>query len=71
LPKGTAGSQGFALGYVPKQAGSNNRKPERSPKGEATDSIALVLAIIFLLPFSAQKSHVKPQNHLTPSNKGK
>jgi hypothetical protein len=56
---------------VPKEAGSNNRKPGRGPKGEATDSIALVHAGIFLLPFSAQKSHVKPQNHLTPSNKRK
>jgi hypothetical protein len=35
-------------------------------KPEATHSIALAAAIIFLLPFSAQKSHVKPGNHLTP-----
>jgi hypothetical protein len=41
---------------------------ERSPKGEATDLIAFAVALIFLLPFSAQKSHVKSQNHLTPSN---
>jgi hypothetical protein len=41
---------------------------EQSPKGEATDLIDFVLAFIFLLPFSAQKSHVKSQNHLTPSN---
>jgi hypothetical protein len=39
--------------------------------GEATDSIALILALIFLLSFSAQKSHVKSQNHLNPSNKRK
>jgi hypothetical protein len=26
---------------------------------------------IFLSPFSAQKTHVKPQNHLNPSNKRK
>ena len=39
----------------------------RRARSEATDSIAVVLAIIFLLPFSAQKSHVKPLNHLTHS----
>jgi hypothetical protein len=33
---------------------------------EATDSIAFVFALNFLLPFSAQKSHVKSQNHLNP-----
>jgi hypothetical protein len=36
---------------------------------EATESIAFISAAIFLLPFSAQKSHVKPQNHLNPTNK--
>jgi hypothetical protein len=38
---------------------------ERSPQGEATDFIAVAVTIIFLLPFSAQKSHVKPLNPLT------
>jgi hypothetical protein len=38
---------------------------ERSPKGEATDFIAVAFVVDFLLPFSAQKSHVKPENHLT------
>jgi hypothetical protein len=32
---------------------------------EATESIAFASAVNFLLPFSAQKSHVMPQNHLT------
>jgi hypothetical protein len=32
--------------------------------GEATESIAFALPLFFLLPFSTQKSHVKPQNHL-------
>ena len=32
------------------------------PEGEATDSIAIAIAVIFLSPFSAQKSHVKPPN---------
>jgi hypothetical protein len=39
-------------------------KPEQSLKGEATDFIAFAFARIFLLPFSAQKSRVKFQNHL-------
>jgi hypothetical protein len=33
-------------------------------KGEATQSIVLTHAIIFFSAFSAQKSHVKSQNHL-------
>jgi hypothetical protein len=33
--------------------------------GEATHSIGLAAAVIFLLPFSAQKTHVKPPNHIT------
>jgi hypothetical protein len=41
------------------------QRQERSPKGEATHSIALVFAVIFYSSFSAQKSHVKSQNHLT------
>jgi hypothetical protein len=41
---------------------------ERSPRGKATDFIAFASAYIFLLPFLAQKSHVKSQNHLTHSN---
>jgi hypothetical protein len=44
------------------------RKLERSPTGEASDLIAFAFAINFLLPFSAQKSHVKHQNPLTPYN---
>jgi hypothetical protein len=35
------------------------------PAGEATDSIAVVLARLFFSSFSAQKTHVKSQNHLT------
>jgi hypothetical protein len=42
------------------------RRRERSPKSEATDLTAFVVAVNFLLAFSAQKSHVKPQNHLIP-----
>jgi hypothetical protein len=30
-----------------------------------TGFIAFAGAVVFLLPFSAQKTHVKPQNHLT------
>jgi hypothetical protein len=41
------------------------RRPERILKGEATHFIAFAVALIFLSPFSAQKSHVKPPNHLT------
>jgi hypothetical protein len=36
---------------------------------ETTDSITVVIIANFLLPFSAQKSHVKSQNHLNPTNK--
>ena len=43
------------------------RRLELGPKGEATDHRLCFLRSIFL-PISAQKSHVKPQNHLTPSN---
>jgi hypothetical protein len=43
--------------------------PRRGPKGEATDSIAVFPCLIFYLPFSAQKSHVKPSNHLNETNK--
>ncbi len=32
---------------------------------KVTHSIAVAVAVIFLLSFSAQKSHVKPSNHLT------
>jgi len=46
------------------------RKHERSPKGEATENIAFALPLFFFA-FSAQKSNVKPQNHLTRSNQSK
>jgi hypothetical protein len=36
----------------------------RSP-GETTESIAFAVACFYFLPFSAQKSHVKPQDPLT------
>jgi hypothetical protein len=36
---------------------------------EVTDSIMVALVTIFLSLFSAQKSHVKSQNHLNPTNK--
>jgi hypothetical protein len=39
---------------------------KRGPKGEAAHSITFVVGVIFLLSFSAKKSHVKPRNHLTP-----
>ena len=35
------------------------------PEGEATDFVAFAPAVVFLLPFLAQKSHVKSKNHLT------
>jgi hypothetical protein len=54
---------------VPKKPGPKAlplcRRPERSPKGEATQSIAFAVAVVFSSAISAQKSHVKPQNHLT------
>jgi hypothetical protein len=43
---------------VSQQAGAN-------PKGEVTESIAFAIAIIFISSFSAEKSLVKPRNHLT------
>jgi len=76
LLKGTASA-------VPKRAGPKAlplcRRLERSPKGEATDLLPLFLPLFspLFLPlhlffaFLAQKSHVKPLNHLTPSNKRK
>jgi hypothetical protein len=36
---------------------------------EIPHSIAFAATAIFLFSFSAQKSHVKPQNHLNPTNK--
>jgi hypothetical protein len=39
-----------------------------SPKREAPDFIAFAFALIFLFAFSAQKIHVKPQNHLNHTN---
>jgi hypothetical protein len=47
------------------------KRPTASAEGrsEATDSIAFAFAVVFLSSFSAQKSHVKPQNHLTNTNK--
>jgi hypothetical protein len=37
---------------------------EDSPKGQAPDFIAFAVAIFYFSPLSAQKSHVKSQNHL-------
>jgi hypothetical protein len=41
------------------------RRLERGPQGEATESIAFAVACFYFPSFSAPKSHVKPQNHLT------
>jgi hypothetical protein len=43
------------------------QRPNRSALSmvEATEFIAVVFAVIFLLPFLAQKSHVKPPKRLT------
>jgi hypothetical protein len=68
---------GITAGLLAQRRGKPRRRPplcrrrERSPKGEATDSIAVAVAVVFLLPFSAQKSHVKSKNNLTPTNKRK
>jgi hypothetical protein len=43
-------------------------KAGANPKLKATDFIAFALVVIFLLLFSAQKSHVKSPNHLTQTN---
>ena len=40
-------------------------KPERSPKAKRLILLLLLLPLFFLFAFSAQKSHVKPPNHLT------
>jgi hypothetical protein len=63
LLKGTASA-------VPKKPG---RRPYRSAEGwsEATDLLPLSLPLHLFFAFSAQKSHVKPQNHLNPSNQRK
>jgi len=47
--------------------GSASPHSQFIPSSKTTDSIALALASIFNLPFSAQKTYVKPQNHLTHS----
>jgi hypothetical protein len=47
-------------------------KCRAKPKDGATHSIAVVSAVVFLLPFSAQKSHVKgkiPQLEQNKANK--
>jgi probable HAF family extracellular repeat protein len=41
------------------------KQMERSRRNEATDSIVFAVASNFLSAFSAQKSRVKPPNHLT------
>ena len=56
-------------------AQSANRNSPGTPKAslgptpqaasKTTDSLALISNLNFLLPFSAQKSHVKPWNHIT------
>jgi hypothetical protein len=48
------------------------RRPYRSAEGwseaegEATESIAFAVALVFLSSFSAQKSHVKPPKPINP-----
>jgi hypothetical protein len=44
-------------------------KTETKAKGEATHSIAVAGCCNFISLFSAQKSHIKPQSRLTPTNK--
>jgi hypothetical protein len=61
---------GLERGFSPASSQPQNghplrRRRERSQRPEATDLIALAFAFIFLSAFLAQKSHVKPQNHLT------
>jgi hypothetical protein len=48
--------------FFPLPLNSTSVRFTSQPNDEVTDSITVVLAAIFLLPFSAQKSHVKPQN---------
>jgi hypothetical protein len=40
--------------------------PRWGPPPEAPDLIAFTVTLIFLSPFSAQKTHVKPKNPITP-----
>src|SRR5882757_7334882 len=46
-----------------------NRSARTKSKGEMNDLIGFVLSLHLFFAFSAQKSRVKSQNHLTPSNK--
>jgi hypothetical protein len=50
-------------------AQSHGEGQSEARRGEATDLIAFAVAVVFLFPFSAQKSHVKPSKHLNYSNK--
>jgi hypothetical protein len=72
-PRGTNPKNQVGKGRARQQAGRKAlpalRSHERSSKAKATHSIAIVPAIIFLLPNSAQKTHVKPQNQLNATNK--
>jgi hypothetical protein len=57
LKKGAPSSQGRAILPFSVLA--------RTPHGEATDLIDFAGVIVFLLAFSAQKTHVKSPTHLT------
>jgi hypothetical protein len=41
------------------------RREKAKAEGEAADFIAFILPLHLFFAFSAQKSHVKPQNYLT------
>jgi hypothetical protein len=54
---------------VPKRSRAPRRihsaEGQSEAQREATEFIAFAVALTFISLFSAQKSHVKPQNHLT------
>jgi hypothetical protein len=60
-------SKGLNLGEC--QIGDSPLR-SRQTNGKDNSFYCVCFAAAFLLPFSAQKSHVKSRNHLTASNKG-
>jgi hypothetical protein len=66
---GTVISTEAAHAFVSSARGQIRLSAETLP--EVTHSFVFPAGTIYFSPFSAQKSHVKPQNHLTLSNKRK
>jgi hypothetical protein len=65
VPKKGGGTEGHAFTRaINRQAAGPTALPKAGSEaeGEATESTAFAFAVVFLSPFSAQKSHVKPPN---------